>query len=290
MMTFKRRTPGDALFSAINAAILALLAVIMFYPFWHEVCISLSAATEATRGGIFILPRRFTVEAYQMVFKNAFVWTAYQNSLFTAAMVTLIGTLASAMLAYGLSKRNVAGSRSISFLVTFCMIFNGGLIPTYLVIKSLGLVDSLWAIILPVAVTPYNTIIMKNFFSSLPDELEEAAFIDGAGPLRIFFQIVLPLSKAVLATIALWLVVASWNNFQGPLIYINERIRYTLPLYVRQVIDGQMISRLTGEGAKAAVESVVGATIIVTILPVICVYPFLQKYFVKGVMIGSVKG
>ncbi len=287
---WKRGAPGHAIFGYINGALLIIIALAMFYPFWHEVCISLSAGTEATRGGVFLLPRRFTFEAYSMVLKNVFVWTAYKNSIFCAVLTTLLGTLTSAMLAYPLAKRQLMGGRTLSFLVTFCMIFNGGLIPTYLMIHSLGLTDSLWALILPVAVTPYNTIIMKNFFSTLPQELEEAAFIDGASPLRIFFQIILPLSKAVLATIALWIVVASWNNFQGPLIYINERARFTLPLYVRQVIDGQIISRQTGEGAKAAVESVVGATIIVTILPVVCAYPCLQKYFVKGVMIGSVKG
>jgi ABC-type glycerol-3-phosphate transport system permease component len=194
------------------------------------------------------------------------------------------------MLAYALSKKEVVGNRVISFYVLFCMVFNGGLIPTYLLIFNLNLIDSLWALILPAMLTPFNTIIMRNFFSNLPIELEEAAFIDGASPLRIYFTIVLPLSKAVLATIGLWLAVASWNNFMNPLIYLTSRSNFTLPLYIRQVIEGQLLARLTGEGAATAVESVVGATIIISLIPILCVYPFIQRHFVKGVMIGSVKG
>ena len=218
------------------------------------------------------------------------IWTSYANSIYTAVLTTGIGVLLTAMLAYGLSKKQVAGHRFLSFAVVFCMIFNGGLIPTYLTVKGLNLIDNLWALILMAIVTPYNTIIVKNFFSAMPSELEEAAFIDGAGPLRIFFQIIMPLSKAVLATVGLWIAVASWNNFMGPLIYMNSRENFTLPLYIRQVIDGQMLARTTGEGAQSAVESVIGATIIISVAPILCVYPFLQKYFVKGVMIGSVKG
>ncbi|MDL2233650.1 carbohydrate ABC transporter permease [Ruminococcaceae bacterium OttesenSCG-928-L11] len=281
---------GEKVFEVLNRALLTAISIAMIYPFWHELCLSLSSGTQATRGGIFLLPREFTLSAYRQVMKNAFIWTSYANSIFCAAMTTLLGLLFTSMLAYGLSKKQVAGNRGLSFMVVFCMIFNGGLIPTYLVVYNLNLIDNLWALILMAMVTPYNTIIMKNFFSGMPAELEEAAFIDGAGPLRIFFTIILPLSKAVLATIGLWLAVASWNNFMGPLIYMNSRSNFTLPLYIRQVIDGQLLARTTGEGAQTAVESLVGATIIISVLPILCVYPFLQKYFVKGVMIGSVKG
>ena len=281
---------GERLFEMVNAFILAVLSLVMLYPFWHELCLSFSSATEATRGGVFLLPREFTMQAYQLVTKYAFIWTSYANSIYTAVLTTGIGVLLTAMLAYGLSKKQVAGHRFLSFAVVFCMIFNGGLIPTYLTVKGLNLIDNLWALILMAIVTPYNTIIVKNFFSAMPSELEEAAFIDGAGPLRIFFQIIMPLPMAVLATVGLWIAVASWNNFMGPLIYMNSRENFTLPLYIRQVIDGQMLARTTGEGAQSAVESVIGATIIISVAPILCVYPFLQKYFVKGVMIGSVKG
>lgn len=281
---------GEVAFEAVNIILLIMISLAMLYPFWHELCLSFSSSAQATRGGLFITPREFTPAAYTQVMKNPFIWTTYANSIFCAAATTLIGVLFTAMLAYGLSKKEVAGNKLLAFLVVFCMIFQGGMIPTYLTVKALNLIDSLWALILLGIVTPYNTIIMKNFFTGMPAELEEAASIDGAGPLRIFFQIIMPLSKAVLATVGLWLAVASWNNFQGPLIYINSRSNLTLPLYIRQVIDGQLIAQATGEVTKSAVESVVGATIIVSLVPILCVYPFLQKYFVKGVMIGGVKG
>lgn len=281
---------GEVLFDIVNIALLIIISLVMLYPFWHELCLSLSSSAQATRGGIFLAPREFSTAAYVQVMKNPFIWTTYANSIFCAVVTTFAGVLFTAMLAYGLSKHRLPGNKVLSFLVVFCMIFQGGMIPTYLTVKSLNLIDTLWALILLAIVTPYNTIIMKNFFSSMPNDLEEAASIDGAGPLRIFFQIMLPLAKAVLATVGLWLAVASWNNFQGPLIYINSRSNLTLPLYIRQVIDGQLIARTTGEVSKSAVESVVGATIIVSLVPILCVYPFLQKYFVKGVMIGSVKG
>ena len=288
-MTAKRNL-SDRLFEIINSIILICISLIMLYPFWHELCLSLSSAAESTRGGIFLFPRQFTIDAYKLVVRSPFIWTSFYNSIYCAILTTLIGVLFTSMLAYSLAKKAVMGNKALSFFVVFCMIFNGGMIPTYLIVKNLGLVNSPWALILMAIVTPYNTIIMKNFFTSLPAELEEAAFIDGAGPLRIFFTIILPLSKAVLATVSLWLAVASWNNFMMPLIYLNDRELFTLPLYVRQVIEGQFLARSTGEGAQSAVESVVGATIIVTVAPIVCVYPYLQKYFVKGVMIGSVKG
>lgn len=285
-----KKSASDRLFEIVNCTILILLSIIMIYPFWHELCLSLSSSAEATRGGFFLLPRQFTLDAYKLVTSSSFLWTSFYNSIFCAVLTTLIGVLFTAMLAYPLSKKELIGNKFFSFIIVFCMIFNGGMVPTYLIVKNLGLVNSLWGLILMAIVTPYNTIVMKNFFTSLPAELEEAAFIDGAGPLRIFFTIILPLSKAVLATISLWLAVASWNNFMNPLIYLNDRELFTLPLYIRQVIEGQALARTTGEGAQTAVQSVQGASIIITVVPILCIYPFLQKYFVKGVMIGAVKG
>lgn len=285
-----KKTAGEKLFDFVNTLILLLLSVIMFYPFWHELCLSFSSATEATRGGMFLLPRDPTLNAYQIVMRQSYVWSSYLNSTIVTVLSTGIGLLFTSMMSYGLSKKRVRGMKLLSFLVLFCMIFNGGLIPTYLILNAYGLINSLWALILPTAVLPYNLIIMKNFFSSMSEDLEEAARIDGAGTLRIFFTIVLPLSKAVLATIGLWLAVAAWNNFQGALIYLNDQEKFTLPLYIRQVIEGILLAKAIGEGAQTAVESVVGATIILSVIPILCVYPYLQKYFVKGVMIGSVKG
>lgn len=286
----KRRSAGDLVFEIVNVTILIVLAIIMIYPFWHELNISLSSPTEATRGGIFLWPRELSLSAYRQTVKQSFIWTSFMNSIFSTLMTTALGVFVTAMLAYGLSKTQLPGRKVFAFMILFCMIFNGGMIPTYVTMNSYNLVNTLWALILLNFVTPYNTIIMMNFFRSIPGDLEEAATVDGANPGQTFFVIILPLSKAILATVALWIAVGSWNNFQGALIYLNDRSKFTLPLYIRQVIDGTLLARETGEGARTAVQSVIGATIVISIAPILCVYPFLQKYFVKGVMIGSVKG
>lgn len=285
-----RNNKFNYLFEGINTTVLIVIAIVMIYPFWHELCISLSSPAQATRGGIFLIPRDFTLQAYQQTVKHTFIWSSFANSIITAVLTTVLGLIVTSGLAYGLSKSDLPGRSVFAFLILFCMIFNGGMIPTFVTVHSYGLIDTLWALVLLNMVTPYNTIIMMNYFRSLPEELEEAATVDGANPVTIFFKIIIPLSKAILATVSLWIAVASWNNFQGALLYLNSRQKFTLPLYTRQVIDGTLLARETGEGAQTAVESVIGATIVLTILPILMLYPFIQKYFVKGVMIGSVKG
>jgi ABC-type glycerol-3-phosphate transport system permease component len=169
------------------------------------------------------------------------------------------------------------------------MLFGGGIIPTYLLVKNLGLINSLWSLIVPTAISAYNVIVMRSFFVGIPAELEESAMIDGANPLRIFFTLILPLSTPVLATIALWDAVGIWNNFLQALIYLNDRDKFTLPIMLQQIIIGQQQNMNEGINSDTSTDSVIAATIILTILPILCVYPFLQKHFVKGVMIGAVK-
>lgn len=289
-MNYIKTSKADKVFDAANHTFFILLAIIMIYPFWQEICISLSSGSEATRGGFFLLPRQFTSEAYNIVLNTSFIWTAYSNSIFTTIFATALGLFFTALTAYPLSKRRLPGNKIATFMVVFCMIFNGGIIPTYLVVNSIGLVNSLWSLVFVGLIGPFNVIIIRNFFEAIPDEIEESAFIDGANPLIIFFRLILPLSKPVLATVALWIAVFTWNNFMGSLIYLNDREKYTLPRLIRDIISGQMLARETGEGGQMALESVIGATIVATVLPIMCVYPFLQKYFVKGVMVGSVKG
>ncbi|MFH5181247.1 carbohydrate ABC transporter permease [Paenibacillus sp. TAB 01] len=277
------------LFDTLNAVLLILVALVTFYPLWHEVSLSLSSMEEAMRGGAFWWPRDFTISAYQTVLGSEYIWVAYGNSIFTTVVGTLLTVLMTAALAYPLTKGEMPAQRIILLLILFTMLFSGGMIPTYLLVKSLGLINSLWSLILPTAVSAFNVIIMISFFRTLPLELEDSAMIDGANPLRIFASIVLPLSKPVLATVALWEAVGIWNNYLQALIYLNDKSKYTLPLLLRDVINGQVTARMTGELTGASVDSVVAATIIVAMVPILCVYPFLQKYFVKGVMIGSVK-
>lgn len=277
------------LFDTLNAVLLILVALVTFYPLWHEVSLSLSSMEEAMRGGAFWWPRDFTISAYQTVLGSEYIWVAYGNSIFTTVVGTLLTVLMTAALAYPLTKGEMPAQRIILLLILFTMLFSGGMIPTYLLVKSLGLINSLWSLILPTAVSAFNVIIMISFFRTLPLELEDSAMIDGANPIRIFASIVLPLSKPVLATVALWEAVGIWNNYLQALIYLNDKSKYTLPLLLRDVINGQVTARMTGELTGASVDSVVAATIIVAMVPILCVYPFLQKYFVKGVMIGSVK-
>ncbi|WP_238178233.1 carbohydrate ABC transporter permease [Paenibacillus contaminans] len=280
---------GDRIFNTVNAAVLIALAVITLYPMWHEISMSLSSMEGALRGGFFLWPREFTLAAYEAVLKSQYIWTAYYNTIFTTVIGTILSTLLTAMTAYPLIKARMPGKNILTFLILFTMLFGGGLIPTYLLVKNVGLVNSLWALIIPSAISAYNVLIMRSFFASLPAELEESAMIDGANPIRIFFRIILPLSMPVVATIALWEAVGRWNNFFGALIYLNDKSKYTLPVLIRDIINGQEQAKAMGDLAASATDSIIAATIVLSLLPILCVYPFLQKYFVKGVMIGAVK-
>jgi ABC-type glycerol-3-phosphate transport system permease component len=205
----------------------------------------------------------------------------------------LVGTALSVILtastAYPLVKSGLPGKNFVTFLILFTMLFSGGIIPTYLLVKSLGLINSLWALIIPGAISAYNVLVMRSFFANLPVELEESATMDGANPIRIFFTIIFPLSTPVLATIALWEAVGLWNNFLQALIYLNDRSKYTLPVLLRDIINGQQQLQQAGIFSDTSSDSVIAATIVMSILPILCVYPFLQKYFTKGVMIGAIK-
>jgi len=280
---------GDRIFNWINAIFLIGLSIFTLYPMWHEISLSLSSMEGAMRGGFFLWPREFTLSAYKSVLSSNYIWTAYFNTILTTVIGTVISTLLTALTAYPLIKNRMPGKNVLTFLILFTMLFGGGLIPTYLLVKNIGLINSLWALIIPSAISAYNVLIMRSFFAALPAELEEAAMIDGATPIRTFFQIIIPLSMPVIATIALWEAVGRWNNFFGALIYLNDKSKYTLPVLLRDIINGQEQAKAIGDLAASATDSLIAATIVLSLLPIVCVYPFLQKYFVKGVMIGAVK-
>ncbi|WP_028549954.1 carbohydrate ABC transporter permease [Paenibacillus sp. UNC451MF] len=286
---YGKQPMGSYVFQILNGGILLLLSMLTLYPLWHELALSFSSMEGAMRGGFFFWPREFTSATYQVVLSSSYLWTAYANTLFVTAVGTVLSTLLTASTAYPLIKQGLPGKNMVTFLILFTMLFGGGLIPTYLLVKGLGLVNSLWSLILPGAISAFNVIIMRSFFVNLPAELEESAMIDGANPLLIFFKIILPLSMPVLSTVALWEAVSRWNNFFSALIYLNDKSKYTLPVMLKDVINGQELAKMTGELTNASTDSVIAATIVISILPIICVYPFLQKYFVKGVMIGAVK-
>ncbi|WP_409341881.1 carbohydrate ABC transporter permease [Paenibacillus sp. MBLB4367] len=286
---YGKLTLGSRLFQWTNGALLLAFTMLTLYPMWHEMSLSFSSMEEAMRGGFFWWPREFTAGAYKAVLSSNYIWTAYGNTIFITLIGTVISTLVTASTAYPLIKNEMPGKNAVTFLILFTMLFGGGLIPTYLLVKGLGLINSLWALILPGAVSAFNVFVMRSFFVSLPAELEESAMIDGANPIYIFYRIILPLSMPVLSTIALWEAVARWNNFFAAVIYLNDKTKYTLPVMLRDVISGQELARLTGEVTTSSTDSVIAATVIVSAIPILCVYPFLQKYFVKGVMIGAVK-
>ena len=229
---------------------------------------------------------------------NRYIWLGYKNTLIRTVAGTVLQLFFTSMGAYVLSKKFFPHRTFWTFFIVFTMFFSGGLIPTYLVVKNLGLLDTYAAMILPGFISAYNMVIMRNYFQSLPEEIEESCLIDGAGRFRIFMQIVLPLSKPILATVALWLVVGHWNSWFDVLIYISDDTKFTLQIVLRRIIiTGSKEILDTSAAANAAeMESVVSseglkaACIFVTTLPILCAYPFVQKFFVKGIMIGSLKG
>ncbi|MFE5322073.1 carbohydrate ABC transporter permease [Paenibacillus sp. NPDC056579] len=284
-----KKSFASRLFDAGNAAFLILLSVISLYPLWREISLSLSSRDEAMRGGLFLWPREFTWTAYTHILDSGYIWVAYGNTIFITIAGTLLHLLVTSSAAYALAKRTLPMKNMFLLLIVFTMIFSGGLIPTYMVVKQLGLLNSLWAVIALNLSSGFNMIIMLNFIRAIPEEIEESAMMDGANPIRIYVSFILPLCKPVLATLALWVAVSLWNNFFQSMIYLNDQSLTTLPLLLRQIVAGQEIAQQLGQLDDTTTESVIAATIMVSILPIVAVYPFLQRYFTKGVMLGSVK-
>lgn len=290
----KRITMGDV----VIAVLLTVFAATMIIPFIHILSLSFSPSYVATKGGLHLLPVDFTLDNYMKVFSNDFIWRGYKNTLIRTSVGTPLSLMVTSLGAYALAKKSFPNRQFWTFFVVFTMFFSGGLIPTYLLIKNLGIMNTYAAMILPRLTSAYYLIIMRNFFMALPEELEESCMIDGAGRFTIFFKIVLPLSKPILATIGLWLVVAYWNEWYEIMLYIQDESKFVLQIVLRRIIISgtQQMMDLTTSGAMlqeetlASPEGLKSASIFVATLPILCVYPFIQKYFVKGIMIGSLKG
>lgn len=280
------------LFPIFNGAILVLFGLVMIYPFLYTINLSISDAVLSMQGGPFLVPRGFSLGAYRTVFTSQYIYTGYRNTLFVTSLGTVLQVGVTALFAYPLSKKRLGGYRFFNRLVVFTMLFNGGLIPTFLVVRATGLLNSLFAMIIPLLITPFNAIILRNFFAHVPESLEESARIDGANDLTIFIRIIVPLSTAAIATISLWCAVALWNEFFTNLIYIRDRSKYVVQLVLREIVNAANPEDYLGiDGDQFVIpETVRAAAIMVVTVPILCVYPFIQKYFVKGVMIGSIKG
>lgn len=287
------RLNADKVFFVVSTLFLTGFLIAVVYPFVYTINLSLSNSNAALRGGLFLLPRGFDVSSYHTVLGSRFIWSAYMNSVFVTVLGTFLQVLFTALMAYPLSKKRMQGQRFLNGMVVFSMLFNGGIIPTFLVVRATGLLDTHLSLILPILISPFNLIILRSFFSNIPSSLEESATIDGATDLRIFFTIIIPLSKAALATVSLWCAVFLWNDFFNALIYLQDRAKFVLPLMLREIIASTNLSDLDLQGddmLQATAETIKAAAIVVVTLPILLVYPFIQKYFVKGALIGSVKG
>lgn len=290
-----KTSTAEKVFTVFNYTFFTILCLLMVYPFWHVLMQSLSSAEQALKGGVFLYPKDFTPDTYISVFKNPQIGTGFLTTIVVTAVGAVVGTLMTAMVAYPLSKSRLRGGKFFMVLVLITMIFNAGMIPNYLLVTNLGLYDTRWALILPLLVSAYNCILMKNFFLSIPESLEESARIDGANDIRIFFSIILPLSKATIATILLFNAVMYWNDYFSSVIYIQSTDKWSLQAVLRFMLTNtqqamaQAGVNVVAQASTNAVTIKAGSIIVATV-PILIVYPFVQKYFVKGVMIGGVKG
>ncbi|GIO59689.1 MULTISPECIES: carbohydrate ABC transporter permease [Paenibacillus] len=289
-----KRSLGEWIFSGVNTCFMILLCFVTLYPFLYVLFASLSDPTEMARfRGMLFYPKGFNLEAYKAVMDNPMILTGYRNTIFYVAGGTAINLFMTTLGAYALSRRNVYFSNSIMFMIVITMVFNGGLIPTFLLVNSLGMLDTPWALLLPGAVSSFNLIIMRTAFQAVPVSLEESARIDGANDWTIMSRIIVPLSMPVIAVMILWYAVGHWNSYFSALIYLRDRELFPLQLVLREILISNSTDSMTTDAA-ASDRLDIGitikyATIIISTLPILCLYPFLQKYFVHGVLIGALK-
>ena len=287
-----KKTVGDHVFNAITYIVMTFVLVVTLYPFWYVVVGSVSSMAHLIKNGFVLWPDGLHLDAYEQVFRNDLVPVAYRNTL----IVTLGGTALSMLLTilggFVLSLKKLPGRVFFTFFFVFTMMFGGGLVPTFLVVSRLGMIDTLLALIVPGAISTYNMILMRNFFESVPESLYEAASIDGETLPGYVFHILLPLSGAAIATITLFYAVGYWNDYFSSIIYIRNNRLWPIQTVLRQVLQTAQMNNMMYDDAKKGVapETLKDAMIVVTMIPILCVYPFVQKHFVKGVMIGSIKG
>ncbi|WP_406248877.1 carbohydrate ABC transporter permease [Microbacterium sp. M] len=287
-----RVTPGRRIFSVINAIVLIAFALICVLPFVNVLASSLATPGELATRPFILWPETFSLDAYRYILSTPTIFRALGVSAIVTIGGTFISLVLTAFMAYALSKKHLKGRRVINFMVLFTMLFAGGMIPTFIVVKSLGMIDSLWSLIIPVAINAFNFIIMRSFFQGIPESLEEAARIDGCSEFGVFWRIVLPLSLASIATIGLFYAVYYWNTYQSAILYINSSELWPMQVLLRQIVivaSGLNASESAVDIVPPA-QSVRMAVIFVATLPMLIIYPFVQRYFVKGALVGSVKG
>lgn len=290
-------TMGDRVFCTVNYILLGLLTLAIAYPLYFVIIASVSNPSAVALGKVWLWPKDISFEGYTHILKDQDIWSGYRNTLFYTALGTAINLAVTLPAGYALSRWDLPLRNPLMAVFSFTMFFGGGMIPTYLVIKSLGLLDTVWAMVLPNAMSVFNMILARTFFaSSIPNELWDAAQIDGADNFRFFFHHVLPLSSALIAVMTLYYAVGHWNTFFNALIYLTSRKRYPLQLVLREIlVSNSMLTETVTDSSVAAsaierAEMMKYGAIIISSLPIMVFYPFLQKYFNKGVMLGAVKG
>lgn len=287
-----KKLKNFSLFSVINGIILLCLSVVVLYPIIYITAVSFSDTSAVVQGKVSLLPVGFNLDAYVEVLKDARIPRAYMNTIFYTALGTTVNLMLTAICAYPLSRKDFFGRKFFMLAIILTMFLNPGIIPNYLIVQELGLIDSVWALVLPNAIWTFELIILKSFYENMSESLREAAVVDGASEYRILFQIIIPLSKPALASIGLFYFMGHWNSFFIPLIYLNDATMYPLQVVLRDMLifaDSGNNQNLVDASALAP-QAMKNATIVLSMIPVLLLYPFAQKYFAKGVMLGSEKG
>lgn len=288
---------GSRLFDGLNYMFMLLLVVVMTYPIIHVLAISLSSATAIQAGKVGWLPKGLNFEGYKYVLARPDLWVAYKNTVFYAAGSTFFTLLFTSLLAYPLSVKAFAAGKIVMIYVVVTMFISGGLIPTFLLIKELHLLNTFWVMVLPGAVGAFNVIIFRTFFQNIPNDFRESAYMDGANDVGILFRIYMPLSKPLLATFALFTIVANWNEWFSALIYLKDPGKFPIQMLLRKILILEDVTGATFSQAANVLreqnispKNIQMAVATIAMLPILCVYPFVQRFFVKGIMIGAVKG
>ena len=294
-----RESMDDRIFLFFVGLVLTAAVVITIYPLWYVLIASVSDPNLVYSGEVLLLPRAFTLEAYQALWDDDSLMRGYANSLYYTALGTSISVFFTMLAGFALAQRKLWGHRAVLLLLTITLFFNGGLVPTYLVVKNLGMLNTVWALILPNAVAVWNMFLVRNFFlHSLPRELHEAAVMDGAGYVDFFYRIALPLSRAILSVMVLYYALGYWNMYFGPLIYLSDEGKYPLQLILRNILLENQLAQGSAGGIDAAsiaekqrlADLLKYSSVVAGSLPLLIIYPWLQKYFEKGILIGSIKG
>lgn len=288
------KTISSRIFDIVNYTLLSIIGLVTILPFLHVIAGSFTTVTELAQKQFVLFPTVWSLDAYKYVFSTNTVFRSLGVSVGVTFFGTLFSMLLTCLMAYGLSRRDLDGRNFIMFMVLFTMLFSGGMIPTFLVVKEMGLIDTYAALIVPTAINAFNLIIMRNFFQNLPEGLEESAKIDGAGDWGILFRIVIPLSMPAIATISLFYAVTYWNTYMSAILYLNDAAKWPVQVILRQIVilANGLAADTSGmdEFVRPPEQTVKMAVIVIATLPILCVYPFLQKHFAKGALLGSIKG